>query len=183
MEITYVVHFWQVKTTPHVSGSVNPVWEAVVEFLVKDFTKVRDKHFSERGISPRDSFDRFSKKICTCNCVALKHKMFVFQTSVSFLVYDRDVNWQGQSDDFMGSCNLQMTLVRNRLLQNILKSRIIENKWKTLSIILLLEITVEVNKTSAWWLIRLNMVVYGANWFSIPIFSFALIYWRFFHLN
>lgn len=60
----------KVKTTPHVSGSVNPVWESVVEFLVKDFTK----------------------------------------TSVSFLVYDRDVNWQGQSDDFMGSCNLEMTL-------------------------------------------------------------------------
>ena len=26
-------------------------------------------------------------------------------------MYDRDVNWQGQSDDFMGSCNLEMTLV------------------------------------------------------------------------
>lgn len=60
----------KIRTTPHVSGSVNPVWESVVEFPVKDFTK----------------------------------------TNVSFLVYDRDVNWQGQSDDFMGSCNLQMTL-------------------------------------------------------------------------
>jgi len=60
----------KVKTTPHVSGSVNPVWESVVEFMVKDFTK----------------------------------------TTLSFLVYDRDVNWQGQSDDFMGSCNLEMSL-------------------------------------------------------------------------
>lgn len=60
----------KVRTTPHVSGSVNPVWESVVEFMVKDFTK----------------------------------------TTLSFLVYDRDVNWQGQSDDFMGSCNLQMSL-------------------------------------------------------------------------
>lgn len=60
----------KVRTTPHVSESVNPVWEAVVEFAVKDFTK----------------------------------------TTLSFLVYDRDVNWQGQSDDFMGSCNLQMSL-------------------------------------------------------------------------
>lgn len=31
----------KVRTTPHVSGSVNPVWESVVEFMVKDFTKVR----------------------------------------------------------------------------------------------------------------------------------------------
>ncbi|CAH3128724.1 unnamed protein product [Porites lobata] len=60
----------KVKTTPHVSGSVNPVWDSVVEFPVRDFTK----------------------------------------TTLSFLVYDRDVNWQGQSDDFMGSCNLEMTL-------------------------------------------------------------------------
>ncbi|XP_044164205.1 tricalbin-1-like [Acropora millepora] len=60
----------KIRTTPHVSESVNPVWESVVEFMVKDFTK----------------------------------------TTLSFLVYDRDSNWQGQSDDFMGSCNLQMTL-------------------------------------------------------------------------
>lgn len=47
------------------------------------------------------------------NKFSYKHKpFFIFpQTNVSFLVYDRDVNWQGQSDDFMGSCNLQMTLV------------------------------------------------------------------------
>ncbi|KAK2560475.1 Tricalbin-1 [Acropora cervicornis] len=59
-----------IRTSPHVSESVNPVWESVVEFMVKDFTK----------------------------------------TTLSFLVYDRDSNWQGQSDEFMGSCNLQMTL-------------------------------------------------------------------------
>ena len=58
--------FWQVKTTPHVSGSVNPVWESVVEFLVKDFTKVRDKHFSAREISSRYSNDKLSKFTCTC---------------------------------------------------------------------------------------------------------------------
>ena len=39
--------------------------------------------------------------------------LLIFQTSISFLVYDRDVNWQGQADDFMGSCNLEMTLVWN----------------------------------------------------------------------
>ena len=34
--------FWfQVRTTPHVSGTVNPVWETVVECMVGDFTKVR----------------------------------------------------------------------------------------------------------------------------------------------
>lgn len=43
----------------------------------------------------------------------------LFQTTLSFLVYDRDSNWQGQSDDFMGSCNLQMTLVRNILFHSI----------------------------------------------------------------
>jgi len=75
----------KVKTTPHVSGSVNPVWESVTEFLVKDFTK----------------------------------------TSVSFLVYDRDVNWQGQSDDFMGSCNLEMTLE-----EPVVIKRKIELKYK-----------------------------------------------------
>ena len=104
------------------SGSVNPVWESVVEFLVKDFTKVRDKHFSVRGISSRYSDDQFSKR--TYTCIALIHThtqdVFFFQTSVSFLVYDRDVNWQGQSDDFMGSCNLEMTLVRNMLLQSLI---------------------------------------------------------------
>ena len=31
---------FKVKTTPHVSGSVNPVWDSVVEFPVRDFTKV-----------------------------------------------------------------------------------------------------------------------------------------------
>ena len=50
--------FWQVKTTPHVSGSVNPVWESVTEFLVKDFTKVRDKHVSVKVISSGYSDDR-----------------------------------------------------------------------------------------------------------------------------
>ncbi|XP_020623204.1 tricalbin-1-like [Orbicella faveolata] len=75
----------KVKITPHVSGSVNPVWDSVVEFLVKDFTK----------------------------------------TSVSFLVYDRDVNWQGQSDDFMGSCNLEMTLE-----EPVIIKRKIELKYK-----------------------------------------------------
>ena len=53
--------------------------------------------------------------------------LLFFQTSVSFLVYDRDVNWQGQSDDFMGSCNLEMTVVRNKLRSADLQSRIIEN--------------------------------------------------------
>ena len=43
----------------------------------------------------------------------------LFQTTLSFLVYDRDSNWQGQSDDFMGSCNLQMTLVRDILFHSI----------------------------------------------------------------
>ena len=48
----------------------------------------------------------------------MKRKVFnvlflSFQTTLSFLVYDRDVNWQAQSDDFMGSCNLQMSLVQN----------------------------------------------------------------------
>ena len=65
MEITYVVHFWQVKTTPHVSGSVNPVWESVVEFLVKDFTKVRGKHFSVREISSRQIFKENLYLYCT----------------------------------------------------------------------------------------------------------------------
>ena len=52
-------------------------------------------------------------------------EMFVvFQTSVSFLVYDRDVNWQGQSDDFMGSCNLEMTLVRNKLLLQLSRAEL-----------------------------------------------------------
>ena len=44
-----LVSFLQVKTTPHVSGSVNPVWESVVEFMVKDFTKVRLSHLSARA--------------------------------------------------------------------------------------------------------------------------------------
>ncbi|XP_078344796.1 uncharacterized protein LOC144630322 isoform X2 [Oculina patagonica] len=75
----------KVKTTPHVSGSVNPVWESVVEFMVKDITK----------------------------------------TTVSFLVYDRDVNWQGQSDDFMGSCNLEMSME-----EPVIIKRKIELKYK-----------------------------------------------------
>ena len=50
--------FWQVKTTPHVSGSVNPVWESVTEFLVKDFTKVREQHISLKVISFTYSDDR-----------------------------------------------------------------------------------------------------------------------------
>ena len=33
------------------------------------------------------------------------------QNAMSFLLYDRDVNWQLQSDDFMGSCSLCMNIV------------------------------------------------------------------------
>lgn len=38
-------------------------------------------------------------------------KFFFYQITLSFLVYDRDNNWQSKSDDFMGSCNVQLSLV------------------------------------------------------------------------
>lgn len=41
MMTVHIIVFFKIRTTPHVSGSVNPVWESVVEFPVKDFTKVR----------------------------------------------------------------------------------------------------------------------------------------------
>ncbi|KXJ28222.1 tricalbin-1 [Exaiptasia diaphana] len=59
----------KIKTTTHVQGTVNPVWDSITEFFVKDITK----------------------------------------TNLFFLVYDRDRNWQGLSDDFMGSCPLNLT--------------------------------------------------------------------------
>ncbi|KAK3749842.1 hypothetical protein QZH41_015501, partial [Actinostola sp. cb2023] len=58
----------KIKTTPHVQGTVNPVWDSITEFFVKDINK----------------------------------------TNLFFLVYDRDRNWQGLSDDFMGSCPLNI---------------------------------------------------------------------------
>lgn len=69
------IFFWQVKITPHVSGSVNPVWDSVVEFLVKDFTKVRDKHFSVREYLPDRVMTNFSKK--TCIFIVVKREVFV----------------------------------------------------------------------------------------------------------
>lgn len=30
----------QIKTTTHVQGTVNPVWDSITEFFVKDITKV-----------------------------------------------------------------------------------------------------------------------------------------------
>lgn len=42
-----------------------------------------------------------------------------FQTNLFFLVYDRDRNWQGLSDDFMGSCPLNLTAV-SRLGKSLL---------------------------------------------------------------
>ena len=48
--------------------------------------------------------------------IAIRTMIFFLQTTLSFLLYDRDVNWQSQSDDFMGSCIL-MRIISVKVLQ------------------------------------------------------------------
>lgn len=85
----------------------------------KVFGSLKNKQSHSATRERRDDTGRDDERDAGLEMKVALNVFSLFQTTLSFLVYDRDSNWQGQCDDFMGSCNLQMTLVRNILLHLI----------------------------------------------------------------